>query len=249
MKLLVIGAHPADPVDLAGGTMCLHADRGDEVVAATMTYGMNSHTTIKPTSGMSIVDMKCEEFKGTCNYLGCKETYLFNNSDEPLILTAENVREVAKYICQQKPDIVITHHPNEFAHWDHAECGKIVCRALKAAVKYPWVDVEKHWVPMVYFFGVQFRPESVRISGVAQAPDLLVDIGEAVDRKVKALFQYRSQGLDNITMLWDRMKSFEGEQGRPEGIRYAEAFTFYYPLKRTALEPNPPDLRFYKETK
>ena len=43
MRILFIGAHPADIVDLAGGTIANHVNAGDEVFTMAVTSGLYSH--------------------------------------------------------------------------------------------------------------------------------------------------------------------------------------------------------------
>lgn len=43
LSLLIVGGHPADVFDCAGGTLAHHIDRGDRVTAAVMTHGARSH--------------------------------------------------------------------------------------------------------------------------------------------------------------------------------------------------------------
>ncbi|MBH05365.1 MAG: hypothetical protein CMJ20_03505 [Phycisphaeraceae bacterium] len=43
MRVLHVGAHPADAFDHAGGTLANHVERGDEVTIVTLTHGVQSH--------------------------------------------------------------------------------------------------------------------------------------------------------------------------------------------------------------
>ena len=43
LRLLSIGAHPADIFDQSGGTMAHHADRDDYVGCAVLTHGARVH--------------------------------------------------------------------------------------------------------------------------------------------------------------------------------------------------------------
>ena len=235
MKILVVGAHPADPIDLAGGTIAMQSNLMlDEVGIASMTDGMNSHSN---SDSWEERGKKIKEFEKAANTVGSTVVKRFSYSDEPLVLDERKVEEMIKFIRFYKPDMVITHHPNEFAHWDHAETGKIVCRALKGAMKRMPAE-GRHWVPMVYFFAVHFRPESARLGVQIQPPDLLVDIGQVVHTKVDALMCYESQGHNDREAMMKRMNSYESEMGRADGLDYSEGFIFYYPLKRAALEAN-----------
>lgn len=243
MKILAIGAHLADCVDLAGGTIALHASRGDEVVVASLTDSLYGHTKDLGYfsdrgrgAAKKILEKKHDEFLKAIGKIGATHHDMFGLVDEPLLISRANIFSIVDLIRTHKPDIVVTHHPNEYSHFDHAECGKAVCRALKAAIKLP--TKARYWVPMVYFFAVQFRPETQRLGYMPQAPDLLVDIYDVIEKKVDALKCFETQGLDDIDDLKVRMNSFESEMGRADGLRYSEGFTFYYPLKTFGLLEN-----------
>lgn len=228
MKILVIGAHPADPFDLAGGTIYIHAsDNNDEVTVYSITYGLRSHS-----EEYLDINRKDDELRIACSLLNVYDVSILGYLDEPYICNSLHVGSLALMIANLKPDVVITHHPNEYAHWDHSETGKLVCRALKASVK-----MHGYWVPTVYFFAVQFRPEVVRLGYIPQAPDILIDIGPFLDKKAEALRCFKSQGHDKVD--WQkRFNSMESEMGRADGIKYSEGFSLYYPLKRNFLEVN-----------
>jgi len=251
LKILAIGAHPTDIIDLAGGTLYKHSENGDKIVGCVATNGVYSH--IKGATSMSREDakkykkLKKEELKEAGKILGINQFEFLNLLDEPLVTNKANIEAIADVIRKHKPHTIITHHPNEYAHWDHAEIGKCVCRAIKSAIKYPSPD--QHYTPNVYFYGVQFRPEMARIGVTPVPPTVLVDITNVIEHKKAALYEFKLQGLDNMDMLQTRVDSFESEQGRAEGIKYSEAFISYYPLKANLL-PKSINTSFYtnKET-
>lgn len=261
MKILVIGAHPADPIDLAGGTIINHTRQGDQVTAVAVTDGFNSHikdewqSKIKkewhdneeirikhPGFDTYLRLCKRNEFFDACSAVGsfCE---MLGYSDAPLKSDAL-IDDIVGLIREHKPDILITHHPNEYSHFDHSECGKAVCIALKKAVQ---DRGNKHWVPIVYFFAVQFRPETMRLGYLPQTPDILIDLNcEVIKEKAMAMNYFKSQGLGDLEAMMQRMNSMESEMGRADGLRYSEGFTLYYPLKRTLLLDNPINKQFYK---
>jgi len=246
MKILIIGAHPTDIVDLAGGTALLHSRNGDEVIGCAVTNGIYSHVVGLETDSRDEMKkwktIKKMETKEACAEVGINTVAFLNLADEPLVTNKPNIEKIRDIICRTKPDTIITHHPNEYAHWDHAEAGKMVCRAIKGAIKYP--SKQKHYVPNVYFFGVQSRPESARIGFNPLPPTVLVDVTEVMQTKLAALFNFASQGLNDMDALWRRADSFESETGRADGIRYAEAFISYYPIKKKLL-PESINTSFY----
>lgn len=43
LTIMAVMCHPADAIDGAGGTLCLHAERGDEVTVVVCTHGVETH--------------------------------------------------------------------------------------------------------------------------------------------------------------------------------------------------------------
>lgn len=255
MKILVIGAHPADPIDLAGGTLILHAKSGDEIVMATVTDGIWSHSgdmwfkfgehTTNSQREDSILQTKRSEFSKAGKVIGVKSCESFGRPDEPLVMNASIVHSIASTVREHKPDIVITHHPHDYTHWDHRECGEIVCRALKAAIKLP--SKNRHWVPALYFFSSHFRAEGARLGVPISPPDVLVDILKVKTLKMKAMACLKSQyGEDCMGMLKKRMASYESEIGRADGLECSEGFILGIPLKRGLLPQNS-NINFYQK--
>ena len=246
MRLMVVGAHPADAVDLAGGTMAQHGILEHEVMVVTVTDGIYSHT--KEDLSVEMIEMKRGEVKEALSCLLFDPRYQFNGlKDEPLIVNQQCILGMIQTIRMFQPQILITHHPNEYAHWDHAETGKMVCRALKGAIKRPGDD--KWWVNNVYFFATQFRPETARIGYTPQPPNVLIDISESVGKKVKAICCFKSQGHDDEEAMWRRMNSMEKEMGRADGLEYAEGFISYYPAKEKVLPMSSINTGFYSKAK
>ncbi len=43
LTIMAVVCHPADAIDLAGGTLCLQAQRGDHVTVVVCTHGVDTH--------------------------------------------------------------------------------------------------------------------------------------------------------------------------------------------------------------
>lgn len=247
--VMAVGGHPADVIDLAGGTLFNHVQNGDRVIIVNMSHGAYSHAALlyEEMKGkyasekevyQAIIEEKHREAEVGANLLGVTEVVNLGYDDEPLEMSRERILEMAEMIREYKPDIVITHHPNEFTHEDHSVCGWIVVKALKAAIKfYPGSSRPKHFVPAVYFFGIQFLSKQVRLGYLALSHDVLVDIEAAVETKVKAFCALRSQ-KNTEKVARERINSLERENGRLDGLSFAESFISYYPYKTSLLPVN-----------
>lgn len=249
MRIMIIGAHPADTIDLAGGTIAQHGNDGDTIEILSITDGLNSHTD---SNEIGIVEKRYELNKAvSCLIEKPKANIKIINvqfmglQDEPLIINSACILDLIERIRKFRPNILVTHHPNEYAHWDHAEVGKMVCRALKGAMKR---SGDKWWVSNVYFFATQFRPEVARLGIVPLSPTILIDISEMIEKKVKALSCFKSQGHTKEQM-WLRINSMEREMGRADGLDYSEGFISYYPMKDKFLQMSKIDKSFYVKEK
>jgi len=254
--VMAVSCHPADAVDLAGGTLYNHVQNGDRVVIVNMTHGAYSHAALQYDNSKSeysseeelykaIIEVKHDEAIKAASCVGVREVINLGYDDEPLIISREHIWGMAEMIREYKPEILITHHPNEYTHEDHSTCGWAMIKALKAAQRYyPGSKLPQHFVPAVYFFGVQSRPRHFKLAYLTLAADVLVDIENAVEAKIKAFCEIYSQ-KNNESVARDRLNSMERETGRIEGLLYAESFISFYPLKVGVLPTNV-DASFYK---
>ena len=46
LNILIVGGHPADAFDNAGGTLAHHTARGDKVTALVLTHGTRVHDVV-----------------------------------------------------------------------------------------------------------------------------------------------------------------------------------------------------------
>jgi LmbE family N-acetylglucosaminyl deacetylase len=141
--------------------------------------------------------------------------------DEFLIETKEVRLDVINVIRKVQPDIIITHHPEDY-HPDHRETARIIF-AASFVCTIPNVRTEHEHcekIPPVFYMD--------SISGVNFNPEVYVDITDTFDLKVKALSCHESQvdwlkHHDNIDII-----EFMTVNARNRGIqcntKYAEGF-------------------------
>ena len=125
-KILVIGAHPDDPETSVGGTMCLLADAGHEVVSVYFTRG---EAGIPGKSHDEAAAIRSKEAEAACAIMGVRPLFM-NQIDGSTEVNADRYREMRELIEQEKPDVVITHWPID-SHRDHAVCGILVLDAWR----------------------------------------------------------------------------------------------------------------------
>ncbi|MBM3458951.1 MAG: hypothetical protein FJX77_10525, partial [Armatimonadetes bacterium] len=123
LRLLSIGAHPADVFDQSGGAMAHHAGRGDWVGCVVLTHGARVHDAVisdelfrrqQVPEGPALqalmqerADAKVEEVRRACQLLGFTDLHFFGADDAVLLLAEEPVRRLARLLRQLKPDVVL----------------------------------------------------------------------------------------------------------------------------------------------
>jgi LmbE family N-acetylglucosaminyl deacetylase len=263
LRLLSIGAHPADVFDQSGGTMAHHSSRGDYVACIVVTHGARVHDTVisEEMSHRSEIpdaeellklmaersDVKTEEVRAAGRILGFEDIYFLGEDDAVLLLTDEVVRKVARLVRQIRPDIILTHFPKEGDGLTnaHAIAGQIAVKATGLAGGVDPGDTNPpHRVAATFFFGTGAAaiPNSVWDAEGGYYNDVFIDITDVVDKKLAALDTLVSQGYGGAYAR-KRIETSDGAFGNAGGCAYAEGFisqrsqTYdYLPLSDHTLE-------------
>lgn len=230
LRILAVGAHPADVPKRAGGTLIKYVEAGHEVYMATLTYGETKESQLlweKP--GMTIEKIKPirrEEFLKVSEFMGVKPL-CFDYGDHPdLVVDDERADELAEMIRKIRPHIVLT-------HWiltlydDHRETGKAICmKAIPKAADHDALkssDYEPWQVKGVFLF----EPSIGMMDETRFIPDLYIDISGFYEKKMEALkFFWRSQ--TDVSEYYEGVARYCGLQSR---VKYAERF-IQFRLKR-----------------
>lgn len=218
MRVLAVGCHPDDLEIGCGGTLAKYADSGNEVFMCHIANGDMGHAVIMPDELRRI---RTAEAERSGKMLGAKEVF---NIDVPdLVVDATNeetVKKVIEIIRHVKPDVMITHSPEDYMA-DHINTGKIVFNAsFSASVPhYGKGDVHGLITPLYYMD---------TLAGVNFLPEEYVDITETLERKLQAVDKHESQvkwmkDHDGIDFL-DFVKTVSKFRGLQCGATYAEGF-------------------------
>ncbi len=204
-KILVIGAHPDDPETGCGGTMCLLADAGHDVVCVYLTRG---EAGIPGKSHDEAAAIRVEECKKACEITGAR--YIFMNQvDGNTEVNHQRYLEMRSLIESEKPDVVLTHWPID-SHRDHAVCGTLVLDT--------WRRMRRSF--QLYYFEVMTGDQTQMFH-----PTHWVNIGSVVERKHKACYSHVSQQLEPIFEGWHvPMERFRGIESH---CSVAEAFALH----------------------
>lgn len=250
ITILLVGGHPADAFDNAGGTLAHHAAAGDRVVSAVMTHGVRSHATrlidryrtgearslaaddVDDQVGAAITE-KHDEVRGACALMGIEEVHFLEYADDILLQREDLIRQIADLIQTCRPDVVITHHPFENGALTntHSTCAKMTLAAIDAAAGLlSGSTLRPHRVAQVFFMGVMpaCAPVNVLTAGMTVWCDVYVDITDVIEHKVAALDMMRGQNYHG-PYARKRVESVDGHFGLFMGVAYAEPFTSMKP--------------------
>lgn len=189
LHIIVFGAHPDDCELKAGGTAALWAAQGHHVKFVSVTNGDIGHATM---AGGPLAKRRTEEVKKAAKILGI-ETEVLDIHDGELMPTLENRKWFVRLIRQWKADIVMGHRPNDY-HPDHRYTGVLMQDAA-------YMVTVAHYCPDVP--QLVRNPVFLYVSDGFQkpnpfAPDIVVPIDSAFDKKAEAIWQLESQ----IESLW-----------------------------------------------
>ena len=256
IRLMIVGGHPADTFDQAGGTLAHHVARGDSVTAIVCTTGARSHHTgladLKRKHGASFdieaevqraVEEKLGEARRACGIMGFDDVRDLGFEDDDILVTQDKIEAIASAIRDVKPDVMIAHHPYETGGLKlHATIGQSTIFAWQVAAGAGRGGQEPHNVPAIYFMSPMsyVGNNSLEYAGMARA-DVYVDITDVIDKKVEALDQLASQRYTG-PYTRKRSETSDGGFGNNAGVAYAEQFQSFFPMVRYTLPVTDYDL-------
>jgi len=184
LHVIIIGAHPDDPDEKAGGVAYKWAQSGCDVLLVSLTNGDAGHQTIK---AKELAKIRREEARKAGETIGVKYITL-NNHDGQLMPTYQNRLQVIKVIREQKADVVIFPRPYDY-HPDHRYTGVLVLDAAYMVTvptilpKVPFLQKN----PLFLFMSDGFtQPQSFQA-------DVAIDIDDVIEKKMDMFDQHKSQ--------------------------------------------------------
>ena len=198
-NVLVFSPHCDDESIGCGGTLHKHHQKGHHLTAVFMTDG--SKCDSNGDNANDIVRIRKQEAETAAQILGIDRLIFLGYPDRQLRTTQEVVRRVEEILDEVKPDTVylpffLDNHP------DHMATAAIVVNA-----------VQQKPVEHVFFYEIW----------TAMIHNRLVDISDAIDKKLEAIRVYRSQkDINNFAEITQSLNRFRA-LGSNNQFRYAEA--------------------------
>jgi LmbE family N-acetylglucosaminyl deacetylase len=212
LRIICFGAHPDDCELQAGGTAALWAARGHKVKFVSVTNGDIGHWR---DAGGPLARRRKAETEQADGILGVT-TEILDIHDGELLPTLEYRRMLTRLIREWKADLVLGPRPNDY-HPDHRYTGVLVQdAAYMVTVPHFCPDspiLQKN--PVFMYFPDRFqKPNPFK-------PDMVVDVGSTMEKKLDALgvmvSQFAEGGANGSA---DLMPSDpEGQKRRHQQVR------------------------------
>jgi LmbE family N-acetylglucosaminyl deacetylase len=227
LTVLALFAHPDDAEFLCAGTLAHLADRGANILIATMTAG-DCGSTLLPAA--KIARLRQKEATRAAKLLGGKYTCL-NEKDLLVFYDRQRLRKVMELIRRVDPALVLTHSPTDYMV-DHETTSRLCQTACFGAMAPNFRTGARHparplrGLPHLYYA----QPFAGRdIFGKEVRASLFVDVAATLGRKEQMLACHESQQTwlrdqQEISSPTVAMRQMAERAGELSGFRWAEGF-------------------------
>lgn len=222
VDILAVGAHPDDVELGCGGTLIRQQQMGDSFAIIDLTLGeMGTRGTVQG---------RLTEAEGAAEIMGAVARENLAMEDGWIRADKESKLKLIAMIRKYRPDIIIATAERD-RHPDHGNASRLIEEAAflaglsKVTTEMNGVAQEA-WRPRLVLHYIQDR---------FIEPDIIVDITDQMDLKMKAIKAHKSQFYDPNSDEPDTYIASKGfldniparamEHGRPCGFTYGEAFT------------------------
>ncbi|MBG43995.1 MAG: bacillithiol biosynthesis deacetylase BshB1 [Aequorivita sp.] len=222
IDILAIGAHPDDVELGCSATLAKEISNGKKVGILDLTRGELG------TRGTA--EIRDTEAASAAEILGVKFRHNLKFSDGFLVNNAASQLEIIKIIRKYKPEIVLCNAIDD-RHIDHAKASKMASDAcfLSGLQKIESIfegNHQKAWRPKHVYHYIQWKNIE---------PDFVVDVSGFLEKKLEAVFAYKSQFHQkeadepetpiSSTNFRDSITYRAQDLGRLIGTEYGEGFT------------------------
>jgi len=224
LDILAIGAHPDDVELGCGATLAKEISKGKKVGILDLTRGELGTRGTAETR-----DIESED---AAKILGVALRANMDFADGFFVNDKKHQMELIKMIRKYRPEIVIC-NAVEDRHIDHAKGSKLVSDScflsglLKIDTKHEDSDEwQDPWRPKQVYHYMQWKNLE---------PDIVVDVSDFIDQKMKAVLAYKTQFYDpksdapetpiSSKNFTDSIIYRARDLGRLVGVEYGEGFT------------------------
>jgi 4-oxalomesaconate hydratase len=234
--MLIVGAHAADFVWRAAGTIALHTARGWRATVVALSYGERGESgDLWNQPGQTVANVKRirgEECGRAADAVGA-EFVPFDLGDYPLVVLPASIDRLADLMRERAPDVVITHTPVDPFNPDHPVASAAADLARKLAMGAAGVASAFETIPppRTYLFEPH-HPEQCEFR-----PDTFIDFTAAAERKEQAMAAMAAQSYlrDHYRQRAEQRAVQARYFGAGRDTRSVEAFQRVTPRLETQL--------------
>ena len=217
----MVVAHPDDAEFGCGGSVARWVKEGKEVTYVILTNGDKGSGDRSMTSER-LAKIREEEQRNAALTLGVQRVQFLGHPDGELEDTREVRRDVTAEIRRWRPDLLVTQNPyrttNLYAsHRDHRIAAGVALDCV-----YP---LARDHLSFPELLAQGLEPHKVREVYLMwwENPEVVVDISDTMDLKLKALACHASQ-MDDFPSVEARVRERSAQLGKVKGFAYAETF-------------------------
>jgi LmbE family N-acetylglucosaminyl deacetylase len=222
---LVVAAHPDDIEFSCSGTVARWVSEGARVTYALLTNGAAGSSDPAMTR-QRLTELRAAEQRAAAKVLGVDQVEFLGYEDGLLVASLEVREQVVRLLRRVRPEVVVTTDPTTryFAdryvnHPDHRAAGEVTLDAV-----IPGSDTR-----LAYPELLEEGLEPVKLTAVwltmSMEPNLVVDIGPFVDKKLESLRCHVTQlGDDSWEESAGWVTGMAEWVAEKEPFRYGEAF-------------------------
>lgn len=212
-RILTVCAHPDDETLGLGGTLKMHAQKGDAIFLLCFSDGQFDRDNSEKG-----VNERERQAKKACSILGISDYEFLRYPDQKLdsIPLTDLVKAIERIIDKFRPNILYTHFWGDM-NQDHRRVFEASLIAAKPAPK-----------SIINQFICYETPSSTEWGNEKFSPNFFVDISDTLDKKIDALEQYKNE-IEEYPhpRSQEAIKNRSSYWGTVVGKKYAEAFIIF----------------------
>ena len=234
-KILVVGAHSADFVWRAAGTIAIITSQGGSASVVALSYGERGESgelwKEQDQTVENVKRIRHNEAQAAAKVVGA-EFLCLDLGDYPLNMTEAAIEQLAGIFQDFQPNIALTHNPVDPFNPDHPVASQLVQKARLLSTGAGVASAFSRILPPDLYFFEPHQPELCDFK-----PNVFVDITQVMEKKIQAMDAMKAQSY--LHKYYSELASRRANHARRisgnAGIKFAEAHFRTLPSVVTSL--------------
>jgi len=231
----VVGAHSADFVWRAAGSIAVTTTQGGSATVVALSYGERGESgNLWKEPNQTIENVKLiRHAQATEAAQAVGATFrCLDLGDYPLNITDTVLERIVELFREEAPDVILTHTPVDPFNPDHPVAYQAVQKARLLVSGAGVASAFKRIDPPDWYLFEPHQPELCEF-----VPNTFVDITPVMDKKIKAMnvMQAQSYLIDYYTELASRRGNHARRISGNKEVQYAEALQHMVPTVVNSL--------------